>query len=285
MGHHAPSFLQLVMMYSQWAALPWRSKLGRLGLGDPRRQEHCYWNYSMPVTQSHGFWWTRQTQQNQGPPSLGLFLRGKPLVGRLESANGRHENGVVWSVKGLLVTKSRCPGLAFRSTALCCFLFLSRWVRHLAVNRSSEQGNPQESLWGASSHAGLQQSVGNAAVSARSKTAKISRADESFQGSHSLEPRGPGFTQALPHSMSRRKDNRSCETRRGSLMGSHLSTRRSTLGSQWQLWASATLGQVPDPYTRLLSLRHLFKLHFPGSQPHRSWGYRSGAADSIVGGP
>lgn len=140
----------------------------------------------------------------------------------------------------------------------------------MAVNPSSEQGNPHESVWDTSGHAGRQQSVGNVAVSVRSKIAKISRADESFQGSHNLEPRGPGFTQALPHSVSRRNDNRSCETRRGSLMGSHLSTRRSRLGSQQQLWASATLGQASDPYTRFLSLRHLFKLHIPGSQPHRS---------------
>lgn len=140
----------------------------------------------------------------------------------------------------------------------------------MAVNPSSEQGNPQESVWGASGHAGCQQSAGNVAVSVRTKIAKISKADESFQGSHNLDLRGPVFTQTLPHSMSRRKDNRSCETRRRSLMGSHLSIRKSRLGSQRQLWASAILGQASDPYTRLLSLRRLFKLHIPGSQLHRS---------------
>lgn len=57
---------------------------------------------------------------------MGLFLRGKPLVGRLGSMNRRHKNRVVWSVKGLLVARSRCPGLACQGTALCCFLFLSR---------------------------------------------------------------------------------------------------------------------------------------------------------------
>lgn len=129
----------------------------------------------MPITQSHDFWWTRQTKKNQGPSFLGVSRgKGKPLFGRLGRANGR-QNRIAGSVKGLLVPDlgvlvwpSRDITVLFPLTEqVSPGIWLPTPAQNMVTHRSLF-------VWSASRHDGHQQPIGNVALNMRSKVAKIS---------------------------------------------------------------------------------------------------------------